>query len=104
MINVYRGIKMRNAEEIKFDFGKIDEQILVLQKLQNRAVTCSTMKLSMPLSRGDAKEVLLDAHEAMATFAGTVAIMLKDIIDDLNYSKIEMKREDETIARKMMPY
>lgn len=91
-------------KEIKFDFGKIDSQIMELQKLRQRAVTCSNMKFSMPLSKGDAKDALMDAHEAMVTFSGTVAIMLKDIIDDLNYAKNRMKQEDETIARRMIPH
>lgn len=92
---------MGTAGEIKFNFRKIDEQILALQKLQRRAHDCSKVQLRMPLSQGDAKEALMEGHEAMGTFAGTVAVMLQDIIDDLNYSKNKMKQEDERIAKKI---
>lgn len=92
---------MKTANEIKFNYGNIETQILELQKLRDRAVTCSNMKFSMPLSKGDAKDVLIDAHGAMTSFAGSVAIMLKDIIEDLNYAKDRMKMEDDSNATKL---
>ncbi len=92
---------MGNIGEIKFNFDKIDEQISALKALQKRAYICSNMKLDLRISRGDAADALLTAHESMGAFAGTVAIMLKDIIDDLNDAKTKMKQEDEAISKKM---
>lgn len=92
---------MRNNGEIKFNFENINNQISELQKLRGKAVTCSSMKFSMPLSKGDAKESLIEAHEAMTVFAGAVTNMLKDIIDDLNYAKDKMKMEDDLSAKKI---
>lgn len=93
---------MGNSNEIKFDFNNIDEAIIELQNIRDRAVTCSAMKFNMPLSKGDAKDVLLEAHDAMTSFSQTVAIMLKEMIDDLTYSKNTMKQTDENLARNMM--
>jgi uncharacterized FlgJ-related protein len=92
---------MKVLEEIKIDFSKVDEEIAKLQQLQVRAATCSSVKFDMPLSKGEPKEVLLDAYESMSSFAGTVSIMLKDIINDLNYTKERMKQEDNLLAGKM---
>lgn len=92
---------MGNVGEIKFDFDKINEQIAALQKLQQRAYNCSNKKLDIKISTGDAADALLGAHESMGTFAGIVAIMLNDIIDDLSYAKTKMKQDDEAMSRKM---
>lgn len=88
-------------EEIKYDFTKIEDAVKALRELQNRAVTCSNMKLNMSHSKGDSKTVLLNAHKAVADVAASVAIMLGNAIEDIDYAKTSMKQEDESIAGKM---
>lgn len=93
---------MGKVVKIVIKYIVIEGSILELQKLQDRAVNCSSMKFYMSQSKGDAKDALLDAYEAMVTFAGTVATMLNEMIDDLNYVKDEMKAADEAIAKSMI--
>jgi hypothetical protein len=93
---------MGKVVKIVFKHIVIESKILELKSLHDRAVNCSAMKFYMSQSRGDAKDALLDAHEAMATFAGTVATMLSDMIEDLNYAKEKMREADLSVAKSMI--
>lgn len=92
---------MKKPVEIKYNLRKIDEVVHELQILKNRANACSSMKYSMQNSEGDSKDAFLDTFDAMTECAASVAIMISNMIDYLNFAKTNMMQADASIKKRL---
>lgn len=84
--------------KVECDFENIENAIAIFQHLHDRAITCSNMNLNMDISKGEAKDALLEAHQAMVNVSSTVANMIKKSIDELEFARENISEVNKSIA------
>lgn len=95
---------MKGNIELKYNLKKIDDFIRELHSLENRAAACSNYKYEMQSSDGDPKTAFIDAYKSVTDCSASIAILISNTIEYLNYAKHRMQHEDDALKGKVADY